>query len=392
MTGQACILVGGRGTRLGSLTDAMPKPLLEVSGRPFLDYLIENVARHGVTDIVLLSGYHADAVAARYQGCTLRGASIRCIAEPEPLGTFGALLHARDALAETFFVLNGDTFFDINILDLALAPTGALAHIALRQVNDVERYGSVMLVQDRIVKFAEKSGTGPGLINAGVYWLTRRLVEQQRGRSLEDDVLSPLAGTPSLFGRVYDRPFIDIGVPAELSRAQSAVPDWFKRRAIFFDRDGVINRDHGYVYRPADFEWLPGAKQAIKMANDRGAFVFVITNQAGVARGYYSEDDVLALHAWINAELSAVGAHVDAFYYCPHHPEGTRAGYQMVCDCRKPAPGLINQACDAWPVRRDESILLGDQPTDLAAAAAAGIAGRLVREGENVAAVVAKLL
>lgn len=385
-------MVGGRGTRLGSLTDTVPKPLLNVSGRPFLDYLLENVARHGITDIILLSGYRADDVAVRYHGQTVRSASIRCIAEPEPRGTFGALLHAKNDLADSFFVLNGDTFFDINILDLALAPAGALAHIALRQVTHIERHGSVILVGDRIVKFAEKSRSGPGLINAGVYWITRRLVEQHHGRSLEEDVLSPLAGASGLFGRAYDRPFIDIGVLIDLSRAQTAVPEWFRRPAIFFDRDGVINRDNRYVYRPGDFEWLPGAQEAIKIANDRGAFVFVVTNQAGVARGYYTEDDVRALHTWINEELGTLGAHVDAFYHCPRHPEGTRMGYQMVCDCRKPAPGLLNQACNDWPVRRDKSILLGDKPIDLAAAAAAGISGRLVREGEDIAAIVAKLL
>jgi D-glycero-D-manno-heptose 1,7-bisphosphate phosphatase len=389
---QACILVGGRGTRLGSLTDSVPKPLLDVSGRPFLDYLLENIARHGVKDIVLLSGYRADNVADRYNGRTYGASRIRCIAEPEPRGTFGALQHAKDALADAFYVLNGDTFFDINLLDLGLAPDGALAHIALRQVPQIERHGGVVLAGNRIIKFAEKSGSGPGVINGGVYWMTRKLVEDCQGRSLEEDVFLRLADSAGLFGRIYERPFIDIGIPADLSRAQTAVPEWFRRPAVFFDRDGVLNRDHGYVHKPEDFDWLPGAKQAIKLANDQGAFVFVVTNQAGIARGFYAEDNVLALHDWMNEQLGAVGAHVDAFYYCPHHPHGVRPGYQMVCDCRKPAPGLINKACNDWPVLRQKSFLLGDKTSDLAAAESAGIAGHLVHEGDHLAAIVAKLL
>jgi D,D-heptose 1,7-bisphosphate phosphatase len=389
---QACILVGGRGTRLGSLTDSTPKPLLEIGGRPFLDYLIENISRHGIDDIVLLSGFQSEKIAARYDGRATGMSHVRCVAESEPRGTFGALRAAKDVLADDFLVLNGDTFFDINLLDIALAPDEALANLALRQVPQVERHGRVVLAGGRIVEFAEKSGTGPGIINGGIYWMRRKLVEEHDGRSLEEDVFLRLAKAGGLFGRVYDRPFIDIGIPPEFRRAQTVVPEWFKRRAVFFDRDGVLNRDTGYVHKPADVEWLPGAKQAIKLANDQGAFAFVITNQAGVARGFYGEDEVLALHAWMNEELAAVGAHVDAFYYCPHHPHGLRPGYQLVCDCRKPAPGMINKACEEWPVQRENSFLLGDKDIDMMAAEKAGIAGHLVREGTDLAAVVAELL
>ncbi|MBP2654176.1 MAG: rfaF 3 [Firmicutes bacterium] len=154
------------------------------------------------------------------------------------------------------------------------------------------------------------------------------------------------------------------------------------RPAVFFDRDGVLNVDTAYVYRSEDFKWNAGAVEAVKYFNDKGYYVFVVTNQSGVARGLYKEDDVHDLHQWMNNELEASGAHIDAFYYCPHHPEEGSAEYRKVCDCRKPEPGLILQALQEWPVEKTNSLLIGDKESDLAAAEAAGIKGFLFKGGD----------
>lgn len=147
------------------------------------------------------------------------------------------------------------------------------------------------------------------------------------------------------------------------------------RPAVFLDRDGVLNVDHGYVHRPDQVEWIPGAKEAIKRLNDAGYFVFVVSNQAGVARGYFSEEDVRTLHLWMASELRAAGAHVDAFEYCPDHPEGTVARYRRVSNRRKPSPGMLLDCMARWPINRDESFLIGDKDIDMEAAKAAGIRG-----------------
>ncbi|VBB09302.1 histidinol-phosphate phosphatase [Lucifera butyrica] len=153
--------------------------------------------------------------------------------------------------------------------------------------------------------------------------------------------------------------------------------------AVFFDRDGVLNQDIGYLYRPEDFVWTDGAREAIRLCNERGYYVFVVTNQSGVARGYYEERDVIALHNWMQGELAADGAHIDAFYHCPHHPEGKVPQYKAACTCRKPAPGLILQAARDWPVDLAHSFIIGDNPGDVEAGRAAGIKGYLFA-GKNL--------
>ncbi len=127
---------------------------------------------------------------------------------------------------------------------------------------------------------------------------------------------------------------------------------------------------------------MEGAQLAIRLLNDRGYWVFVVTNQAGVARGYYEEADVQRLHRWINAELGKSGAQVDQFYYCPHHPE-----FDRDCDCRKPKPGMLLQAMKEWPIDLPGSFLIGDKPTDLEAAEHANITGHMFRSGDLHAAV-----
>ena len=150
---------------------------------------------------------------------------------------------------------------------------------------------------------------------------------------------------------------------------------------VFLDRDGVVNADIGYLWRREDLIWIPGAPETIRLFNERGWPVVVITNQSGVARGYYREEDVQDLHAWMNVELRQSGAHIDAFYYCPHHPRGNVPEYILECNCRKPRPGLLLQAMKEWRADPATSFLIGDKDSDLEAAQAAGIKGYLFTHG-----------
>lgn len=150
-------------------------------------------------------------------------------------------------------------------------------------------------------------------------------------------------------------------------------PDAKDRPAVFFDRDGVLNQDLGYVGEIERFHWTSTAVAAVKLVNDLGYFAFLVTNQSGVARGFYDEAAVHRLHAHMARELRAHGAHLDDVRFCPHHPDGLVARFARTCSCRKPEPGMLLDLLAAWPVEVERSLLVGDQPSDLAAARAAGI-------------------
>ncbi len=164
------------------------------------------------------------------------------------------------------------------------------------------------------------------------------------------------------------------------------------RPALFLDRDGVLNEDRGYVHRWEDFCWIPGAREAVAAFNARNWWVFVVTNQSGVGRGYYPEADVLALHARMEADLAAAGARIDAFYHCPFHPEALEDRYRHPDPPdRKPNPGMLLRAMADWPVDAARSVMVGDKAIDLEAGQRAGVRSLLFPGGNLEAFLAAEL-
>ena len=177
-------------------------------------------------------------------------------------------------------------------------------------------------------------------------------------------------------------PYVDPAADALLATAPSP------RKALFLDRDGVININHGYVHAPANTDWVPGIFELVADAHARGYLPIVVTNQAGIGRGLYDEAGFLDYTAWMHTQFSARGAPLLATFFCPHHPEAGLGDYRVDCECRKPRPGMLLAAIARFGIDAAQSLMVGDKQSDLDAAAAAGVPARLLREqdwGESLA-------
>jgi D-glycero-D-manno-heptose 1,7-bisphosphate phosphatase len=383
---QCAILIGGMGTRLGTLTRETPKPLLPVAGTPFLDVLVREAVRRGFREILLLAGYKAGVVEEYASGLKARlpgEYNVTISVEPEPLGTGGALRYASEHLFESFLLLNGDTWFDFNWLDL-FDVAGGQSAVAARRVPKADRHETLGLAADGTVLGIEprQEGAGSGVVNGGAYVLRKADLTPFPDRfSIESDLLPNLVSSSRLRGREYDGFFLDIGIPETFGAAQRDIPAHQRRPAVFFDRDGVLNHDDNYVGSVDRLRWIDGAKDAVRLANDQGYYVFVVTNQAGVARGHYEEEDVRSLHRWMEDELRNEGATVDDWRYCPFHPDGSVEQYRSTHSWRKPEPGMVIDLLHTWPVNAERSFLVGDKKSDCDAASAAGIRSALFSGG-----------
>lgn len=385
MLTQALILADSFGTRPGGQATACPMAMRPVGDRPFLEYLIWNLKRHGITRILLSAGQMAECVRNHFGDGSRFGVHVDYVPEHEPAGAVAGIKLAQFRLDEEFLVLDGAVLFDINYLDLALTlrETNTLVAMALRRVPDVSRYGAVQHSRNMVKAFSGIGRVGKGTANGGVYAMRREALKLMEASpsSLESDLFPNILARNQLSCKVQDGYFIDIGLSDSPQSAQSELTRWIRKPAVFFDRDGVLNKDHGYVHTPDTFEWMPGAREAVKRVNDSGRLAFVITNQSGIGRGYYGCEQFQDFSNWIGEELRNFGAHIDRTYFCPHHPTMGVGAYKQRCTCRKPQPGMLDQAISEWPIDLERSLLIGDNDRDLEAARARGIQGALYRGG-----------
>ncbi len=385
---QCVILMGGISGQPGPYGYNIPNSLLQVDGAPFVEILIGEASRRGFRRFLLLAGASSEQVCmfvVHSDPETRFGCQVDICIEPQAYGTGGALEHARAYLDDEFLLLDGDVWFDFNWRDLVTrgSRAGAGAAMSLRRAQRPDRHEVAQLEGARVAAILPPSARREGgLVNGGVYYMTNRVLEGlARPSSLERDLLPALVSRSALAGYEYEGFYIDGGLP-EIQKAGDAQVSQARRRpAVFLDRDGVLNVDRGYIHSPEGLEWVEGAREAVKRLNDAGFFVFVVTNQTGVARGLYEESDVVALHQWMAGELAAYGATVDDWRFCPYHPEGTVAAYARAHPWRKPEPGMLEDLMKHWPVDQERSFLIGDRDTDIQAAEAAGVPGYLFRGG-----------
>lgn len=383
---QAVILAGGFGRRLGDKSLNCPKPMQLINNEPFLNNIIWNLKRHDIKDIVLSIGYLAKNFKDYYGDGSKFGVRISYVEETTPAGTGGALKKCTNKLHKYFMLLNGDTIFDVNYHDLAQSfPKDKLGHLAINFVQDTGRYGAVQTDSEDIISFSEKSNNNSGYINSGVAIYDKKILNYipLNNSSLEKDIFPKLLNKRLLSAKKYNSFFLDIGIPLSLKNAQSLIPKWKLKSALLLDRDGVINVDHGYVHKMENFDFISGAKDTIKMANDFGVLVIVVTNQAGIARGFYTQDEFILFTKEINEKLKEYGAHIDSTYFCPHHPEAGIGDLKKNCSCRKPSPGLLKKAIEEWDLDIQKCFFIGDKKSDMQAAQSCGISSYLFCEKKD---------
>lgn len=373
---EAIVLAGGFGTRLAHVVPDVCKPMAPVAGRPFLRFIMDQLAAAGFDRAVVADGYRREQIEGFF-GPAYRGMAIEYSPEDTPLLTGGAVKRALSRCdSDWVFVLNGDTWLDVDFAAMEAAardaPEVVSSVIAVKRMHDFERYGTVDVDSDgTLTAFHEKRPCKEGLINAGVYLLRRDALNSMPEKfSLESDYFERVVGDGALHAAECSGGFIDIGVPEDYELAQTMLAPLARSwKLAMFDRDGTINVDTGHLYEPEKLELIPSTVDIMRGYSEDPDFkVVVVTNQAGIAKGLYTESDMHRLHRYMGNELEKRGARVDAWYFCPHHPD-----YTGPCGCRKPAPGMLLAAMRDFDAESAECVMYGDKPSDEAAAITAGV-------------------
>ncbi len=374
---EAIILAGGFGTRLSHIVKDVPKPMAPVANRPFLEYILDYLKDNGIKKVVLATGYKHDIIKNHF-GNIYNGINILYSVEDTPLLTGGAIKKALTMCNNNnVFIINGDTYFDVDLKKMKDFHNSNNADItvATKLMHDFDRYGTVTLNNDKIMQFKEKRHIKKGLINGGIYLVNKDvLVNVEENKfSFEQDIMEKRTSELIIYSFISEGYFIDIGIPEDYYTAQK---HFTKNKALFLDRDGTINVDIGHLHKSEELVFIEGMPQLIKKYNELGYKVIVITNQAGIAKGYYTEEDMHNLHNFMNEQLKVkYGAKIDAFYFCPHHPDFTGE-----CNCRKPKTGLLEQAIKDFNIDISQSLLIGDKPWDIECGERLGVKSYRVEE------------
>ena len=377
MSDIAVILVGGRGTRLKQKTKKTPKPLLEINGRSFLDILLSFIFKSQIKKVYLICSYLSKQFYIKYNNKNILGKKIIIITEEKKGGTGGALFYLKKKIKQNFLLFNGDSIVNININEFikdAKKNSKNLIHMALvrnKFYKSNKKISSININKNNIVYFSKKAVW----MNGGIYYINNKVLDliQRKVFSFEEKILLPLIDNKKISGSKISKSFIDIGTPSSFKNTSKFIKKHFKENVILLDRDGVINKDYGYVFKKKDFHLLSGVIQAIKYANSKGFHVICVTNQAGVGRGFYKEEDVYKLHKYLNNILFKNNCIIEKFYFCPHHSEFGIGKYKKNCNFRKPNPGMINKAIVEMNINKNKSFMIGDKLTDLQAAKRAKI-------------------
>lgn len=406
------IMAGGKGTRIASVKNDVPKPMIPIAGKPILEWQIECLKGQGLTDITLVIGYLGHVIKEYFGDGSKFGVHIDYFVEDHPLGTAGALFKMN--LQEDFLLLCGDVILDVDFHRFIDFHCTNKAWASLMAHPNGHPYDSSLLVTEilppqvlggnpvdthRVVKWMNKEDERmyyKNRVNAGIEIISPELLRETKEHfvplhpetpdkiDLDRDVLKPNIASGRIFA--YDTPeyIKDMGTPDRYYEVEKDILNGKvkarnlsqKQKAIFLDRDGVINKHIGFLCKSDDFELIPSVPEAIKMINKSGYLAIVVTNQPVIARGECTFEELQCIHDKMETELGKEGAFLDGIYICPHHKdkgfEGERPEYKFDCDCRKPKPGLLLQAAKDFNIDLSLSYMIGDSVSDITAGKNAG--------------------
>jgi mannose-1-phosphate guanylyltransferase / phosphomannomutase len=387
------IIAGGKGTRLG-LTD-IPKPMVAVNGKPLLEHQLLLAKRYGIKRVFILAGHLSNKIFDYFKDGNEFGLKITYIIEPYPLGTAGSVKLLEHILHERFLLFYGDVALDIDIDGLAKfdACHHSLASIAVHP-NDHPIDSDLVEInnENKVIAFHSKPHIKDiylrNLVNAGVYLFSPEIFTFIPFGKLVDfgkDIFPQLLlHNKGLYAYTTTEYIKDLGTPERLKQVESDMAIGKisrlnrsnKRKAIFLDRDGVINVFIDNLSNADAFELLPGVASAIRRINKSEYLTVVVTNQPMIAKGFLSEKELYRIHCKMESLLGAEHAFLDAIYYCPHHPEKGFAGeipeLKVICNCRKPSPGMLLNAARDLNIDLANSWMVGDSSIDIIAGNNAG--------------------
>lgn len=407
---QAVIMAGGKGTRLAAVTKNIPKPMVPIEGKPLLEYQIENLKENGVDNIILIVGHLGDVICDYFADGSSFGVNISYYVEETPLGTAGALAKIKDRLEESFFLVFGDLFININYDRFRAFHKSHNSLITLFAHPNSHPYDSDIIITDeekRVTGWSYKKDVRTedyeNLVNAGLYVMQRTAVDEiekiqtikgEDKVDLEKELIIPLIPTAPIYAYHSTEYVKDIGTP---DRLEKVTADFLhgvceqrnlkhKQKCIFLDRDGTINKYVGFLRTVDQVELEPRAAEAIRLINESEYLAIVITNQPVIARGECSFEELDHIHNRIYTLLGKEGAYVDGLYFCPHHPdkgfEGEVPELKFDCDCRKPKIGMLKRAEIDFNADLTNSWFIGDTTMDVQTGLNAGMHTIMLSSGD----------
>ncbi len=388
---QAVILAGGQGTRLRPYTNDRPKPMVPVRGRPFLEYLVELLRKNGIREIVLLLGYLPEKVTEHFGDGKKFGVNIRYSITPVEDDTGTRLKKAEALFDDHFLLMYCDNYWPLDLERLAAFYEAHKVPASVVVFDNKNRMtGNNMLVgADGIVLKYDKSRTDPDLngVDAGFFVLNKEILKlaPEGDFNFGKEIVAKLVAGRKLAGYVTGHRYYSLG---SVERLPVTEKFFEPRKIIFLDRDGVINKrppKADYVKKWEEFEFLPGAIEGMELLSQNGYEIYLISSQAGIARGMMTRADLDTIHDNMQKKLNERGVAMNGIYVCPH-------GWDEGCNCRKPKPGLLYQAANEHYFDATKAVLIGDDPRDIEAGVAAGCSTTLMTSDGDLLAVVKKFI